>query len=765
MPVGGFLTNSFFKKAGLFAILAGAGGCNFFDGDAVNTAEENGDAVNTSAESKDFVYLNDYRPSEFTTDDVYLNLDIREDHTLVTSSVTYTRTAYGAGSGRLVLDAENPNKTGKYILSVKLDGQELTEGQGYIYNEKAEQVLIDASPDLQEVPVEITTRLAPHLSKKYKDWTGLYRSDDLLITQNESEGFRRITPMLDRPDIQARYRVRIEASKDDYPVLLAGGEQVSTESLPNNRHAVTYYDPVPKPSYLFATANGKLGVLEDTYTTQSGRDIVLRIYAEEEKVRRGRFALDTLKEIMAWHENTFQVEYDRDSYNIVSARYFSGAMENTGLNIFQEEFILTRPGGSSNSEHYKIAEILAHEFVHHRSGNHVTIRDFFNTTVKEGLTTNRAQMFMAHFLSEPYERVGTVYTVDWLLENGGFSPALIPQQVESWNEVYAVAYSKGSEVYRMMRLLMGDEQFIAGQRHYFEKHQGEAVTIKELVQAMEEVSGLDFSGQFMRWFTQPGQVEVAVESKYDPAAKTYTLSLKQSNSAGSPPFYVPVAVELVDKQGGNMKLVLDSDDVSDPERGARERLLLLTESEQSFVFVDVAEEPAFHSVFDNMSAPVIVQDNLSTDQIYRKYLDDEDMFDRMWAGMTLKEQEIKRLKANYVKGSVPEVDPRLIEAFRTIAQDPAIAPAIKNIMIKLPFFYTEDSEEKAINAAIEGAVGRALYDEFTTLYEKNKTDGKVEYRYDLFGKKNLAGRAESYLKAADALPAQPKQAPQPALTQ
>jgi aminopeptidase N len=707
---------------------------------------------NTNKKGNNIVNLDQYEPPKFITDHIDLDFEIHKDHTTVTSTVLYDRTPYGNGATTIILNADNPNNTNNFINYIKADGKALKEGQGYIYDRYNDELHINIASNDNDMLIEIETHISPSHSKTM---LGLYESGSLLVTQAEPKSLSRITPILDRSDVQASYRVRIEASKKEFPVLMAAGEREKTETLPNNRHSAVFYDPAPKPSYLFALAAGDMDVIEDVYTNGSGRDVALRIFTEKGKSHKGRYALDALKDIMGWHEKTFQMEYERDSYNIVAVPKFSaGAMENTGLNLFLEPYVLLNSNQASYNRKYLVSAIMAHEFTHHRSGNRVTIRDLYNLVTKEGLTSHREQMYMAHATSEDFERIRTIRSLTSSMNRGSLQEPILLKNVLSLNQLYnpPVTYDKGAETFRMMRVMMGEDKFVEGLKNYFKKYDGQAVTIDDLVSVMEDVSGLDLSGQFMRWYTEPGQVHVTAKGHYNPAKNTYTLSLKQETKyrnkrANGLPFYVPVVVELVDEKGNNMPLTLSTDTQATKDAGADERVLHFTKSNQTFVFENVTEEPAFHSILDGLSAPVTADDGLNDAQLYKKLIHDEDMVDRWQAGERLKYYEFGRIYEEYNNtGTMLDVEQKMIEAFRDILNDNNIEPSIKARLLEIPSEKPERGVPYDVYEAMMAGIGTALRNDLIRAYNQNlKREKGPKADYKNAGREHLSMVISTYL--------------------
>lgn len=637
--------------------------------------------------------LSDYRRPEFTTDHVDLAFDIHDAYTSVISRVRYERSNEGANATQIALDAHNPNPKGKpYIKKVTVNGKALRKGQGFRIDEANNKLLIDADPLATSFDVEIETYLEPHENTAL---TGLYKSDSCYVTQCESQGFRRITPFLDRPDVMATYSVRIEADEATCPVIMANGNCTSEGTLPGGRHFATYNDPWPKPSYLFAIANGQLEFIEDHFLTKSGRDVKVRVYTERGQSAKAEHALSAVLQSMKWDEDVFDCEYDLDNFNVVSVAKFNfGAMENKGLNVFRDSLVLADPDIATDTNYQRITDVIGHEYFHNWSGNRVTLANWFNLSLKEGLTVIREQMFTAFTTSEETERIEAVRVLragQFADDDGPLAHPVLLAQAESVENFYnGTTYQKGAEVIRMMKVMMGEQKFIEGVKHYFKTYDGQAVTIDEFVKSMEHVSGLDLSGQFHLWYTQSGRPRVSAQGVYDAQAKTYTLTLSQENrptrdQPTKKPMLIPVLSALVDINGNNI---------------GPERVLILDQAQKSFVFDNVDEEPAFHSVLRGFSAPVDIASGLSENQLYAQFLNDTDGFNRWDAGQKLALLEMKYLYQEYVDtGVMPSLSPRYVRATGQILADKTMDPALKALTLSRPSITEFESHLNPVDPA------------------------------------------------------------------
>jgi len=699
--------------------------------------------------------LADYRRPAFSAEEVELFFDIHDSHTMASSKVTYKRTAEGQKATELVLDAENPNPESSrdYLHSVMMNGVKLAEGAGYTYDKANNQLRITLDPSESEVTLEIDTYLEPQNNSAL---SGLYKSDSTVVTQCESQGFRRITPFLDRPDVMAEYTVTIEADPKTFPVMMANGNKLKDKTLQNGRRQVVYNDPFPKPSYLFATANGDLDVIEDIFTTKSGRPVNVRVYTERGDSAKAHHALEALKLSMKWDEDVFDCEYDLDDFNIVAVSKFSfGAMENKGLNVFRDSLILATPEIATDENYQRITDVVGHEYFHNWSGNRVTVANWFNISLKEGLTVIREQMFTAFTTSEASQRIGAVK----LLRAGQFpqddsplSHPVMPQEVQSPENCYTLTtYEKGAEVLRMMKELMGEQNFIDGVKHYFKTYDGQAVTIKEFVKSMEHVSGLDLSGQFSLWYTQSGRPRVTAQGQYDAAAQTYTLTLSQTvpptrDQAIKKPMMIPVRIGLVDQAGQDM----------------HQEVLVLSKSKQSFVFNNIKQEPAFHSLLRGFSAPIDLDPGLSKAQLLAQMKADPDGFNRWDAGQRLALNEMERLYESCAKnGTLPALDPAYVKALQEVMADHATDPALRAKALTLPSI---KEFEARLGAGCQPAVIAKVMDHMTqTIGRESRKPLEVMFAhshdgaayaqsYSDVGKRALKNVAVRYL-SADGAPA------------
>ncbi|MBU0799503.1 MAG: aminopeptidase N, partial [Alphaproteobacteria bacterium] len=687
------------------------------------------------------------RPS-FVTAHVGLNFDIHDTHTVCTSKVKYTRSPEGKNDKVLSLDCENPNPAGKpYVKKVIMNGIELAPGTGYVLDEKNHTLDIVLDTSETEVELEIETYLEPENNKAL---SGLYKSDSCFVTQCESQGFRRITPFLDRPDVMAKYTVRVEADEATVPVLMANGNTIAAGKAANGRHWATFEDPWAKPCYLFCTANGKLDVLEDVFVTKSGRNVNVRMYTEAGESAKGRHALDALKQSMKWDEDVFDCEYDLDNFNVVAVSKFNfGAMENKGLNVFRDSLIMANPQIATDGNYQRITDVIGHEYFHNYSGNRVTVANWFNISLKEGLTVIREQMFTAFTTSDATQRIGAVQTLragQFATDDSPLAHPVMPQEVQSVENCYtSTIYEKGAEVIRMMKVMMGEQKFTDGVKDYFKTNDGQAVTIKEFVASMEKVSGLDLSGQFSLWYTQSGRPRITASGVYDAAAKTYTLTLEQTvpptkDQPVKKPMVIPVEAALVNHNGADI--------------AGTNKVLVLDKAKQTFVFDNVPQEPAFHSLLRGFSAPVDINPGLTEDQLYKQLLTDPDGFNRWDAGQKIAMAERKRIYDSFIKtGTLPPVSPRYIDTLRQLLNDTQADPALIALAITPPSVKeieaavspASPSAITAMRKHVAGTLATALAADFENVLQRTHDNTPYAFTYDQVGKRRLKSIAVSML--------------------
>jgi aminopeptidase N len=621
------------------------------------------------------VRLEDYRPPDWLVETVQLDVSLDPAATRVRATLALRPNANAAAPAPLVLDGDDLS-----LRALKLDGAALPAEQ---FVATADRLTI-AQPPRRPFRLEIETVVDPSANTQL---SGLYRSGAIYCTQCEAEGFRRITYFPDRPDVMAVYTTRIEAEKADAPVLLANGNLVASGDVPGTgRHFAVWHDPFPKPSYLFALIGGTLACVEDHFRTMSGRDVPLRIYIEPGKEARCVHAMDSLRRAMRWDETAFGREYDLDIFMIVAVSDFNmGAMENKGLNIFNDKYVLASPETATDNDYERIEAIIAHEYFHNWTGNRITCRDWFQLCLKEGLTVFRDQEFSADTRSRAVERISDVRglrATQFVEDAGPLAHPVRPALYHEINNFYtATVYEKGAEVVRMLKTLLGPQHFRNGMDLYFTRHDGEAATIEQFVQCFADVSGEDLT-QFMLWYSQAGTPAVVVAGRYDMGAKTYHLEVTQTvpatpGQSSKLPMVIPLALGLVGHDGRDLPLRLKGGGTID--RG----VLVLTQAAESFVFCDV-EEPPVPSLNRGFSAPIKLAANLSADALRFLAAHDGDPFNRWQALQTLAIRVLVDDVAALRAGRPPRQDPGLLAALDAILADRALEPAFVALTLTLP---------------------------------------------------------------------------------
>ncbi|MBX8483878.1 aminopeptidase N [Pseudomonas cichorii] len=699
-------------------------------------------------EQPKMIYLKDYQAPEYLIDETHLTFELFDDHSLVHAQLVMRRNPErGAGLPPLVLDGQLLE-----LVSLQLDDVELSPAD---YELTPDHLTLH--PKGERFTVDSTVRIHPETNTALE---GLYKSSGMFCTQCEAEGFRKITYYLDRPDVMSKFTTTLSADKHDFPVLLSNGNPIASGQEDDGRHWATWEDPFMKPAYLFALVAGDLWCVEDTFTTMSERVVTLRIYVEPENIDKCQHAMDSLKKSMRWDEETYGREYDLDIFMIVAVNDFNmGAMENKGLNIFNSSAVLARAETATDAAHQRVEAIVAHEYFHNWSGNRVTCRDWFQLSLKEGFTVFRDSGFSADMNSATVKRIQDVAylrTHQFAEDAGPMAHAVRPDSfIEISNFYTLTVYEKGSEVVGMIHTLLGAEGFRKGSDLYFERHDGQAVTCDDFVKAMEDANGVDLT-QFKRWYSQAGTPRLAVSESYDSAARTYSLTFRQScpqtpDKQEKLPFVIPVALGLLDKQGGEIALRLSGEAAA----SGTSRVLSVTEAEQTFTFVDIAEKP-LPSLLRGFSAPVKLSFPYDRDQLMFLMQHDSDGFNRWDAGQQLSVQVLQELIAQHQQGQPLVMDQRLVTALGTVLADEQLDQAMVAEMLSLPgeAYLTEISEVAdvdAIHAAREFArqqIADNLFDGLWSRYQANRSLSKTTpyiAEAEHFARRSLQNIALSYL--------------------
>lgn len=618
--------------------------------------------------------LEDYRPSDYLIPTIELTFSLAREATRVTATLAVERRPDVAAGTALVLDGDELNLAG-----ISIDGKALGTTD---YAATPDQLTI-FSPPAKPFRLTVETDLNPSTNSVLM---GLYRSGGVYCTQCEAEGFRRITYFLDRPDILSVYTVRIEAERAEAPLLLSNGNPTNHGDLGGGRHFAVWHDPFPKPSYLFALVAGSLGKVADEFITQSGRKVELGIYVEHGKEALAGYAMDALKRSMKWDEEKFGREYDLDVFNIVAVSDFNmGAMENKGLNIFNDKYVLADEQTATDADFANIEAIIAHEYFHNWTGNRITCRDWFQLCLKEGLTVYRDHEFSADERSRPVKRIAEVRTLrahQFPEDQGPLAHPVRPRRYREINNFYtATVYEKGSEVVRMIRTILGTEAFRAGMDLYFERHDGEAATIDDFLKVFEDVSGRDLS-QFALWYHQAGTPHVTVSSSYDQAARIFTLEIEQSlaptpSESRKRLMHIPLAFGLVGADGRDLSYGgVEGATVEDGTIHLRKR-------HQSVRFAGIAERPVL-SLNRGFSAPITLSLEQKPEDLIFLAGNDGDAFSRWQAFNTLLTDALIAGFRNVLGGKQPEFGGHLPTLAGRIAADTSLEPAFRALALTLP---------------------------------------------------------------------------------
>src|SRR5665213_451520 len=619
------------------------------------------------------IRLKDYRPPDWLVETVDLDFSLHPTQTKVRATLRL-RPNPETAAAPLVFDGD-----GVSFVSLKIDG---VDPGPDAFMATPDQLTIPQPPN-GPFTLEIETLVDPTANTQL---SGLYRSSATFCTQCEAEGFRRITYFPDRPDVMAVYTTRIEADKAQAPVLLANGNLIEAGDLPGGRHFATWHDPHKKPSYLFALVGGDLACVEDKFVTMSGRDVTLRIYVEHGKEDRCDYAMDSLKRSMRWDEEAFGREYDLDIFMIVAVSDFNmGAMENKGLNVFNDKYVLATGDVATDSDFAGVEAVIAHEYFHNWTGNRITCRDWFQLCLKEGLTVFRDQEFSSDMRSRPVKRIADVRglrAAQFIEDSGPLAHPVRPDHYKEINNFYtSTIYEKGAEVVRMVHTLIGPEKFRAGMDLYFMRHDGEAATVEQFIQCFADASGRNMA-QFMRWYSQAGTPQVNVSTSFDPARKIYTLACQQSlaptpNQPDKEPMVIPLLTGLVGKDGNDVPLEFAGD--ATVARGVLE----LKDTEQTFVFNGITERPVL-SINRGFSAAIKLIRDLTASALAFLAAHDRDPFNRWQALQTTAMRLLIENTARLRAGQTPPGGDELVAAMAAILNDKAIEPAFVALALTPP---------------------------------------------------------------------------------
>ncbi|MDE1148432.1 MAG: aminopeptidase N [Azospirillaceae bacterium] len=715
--------------------------------------------LDTAPTPPNAIHLADYTPPAWLIDTVDLHVDLREEAATIRATLAVRRNPAAQGTAALALDGQELE-----LLAVRVDNRLLGPDD---YTLTPDHLTLTGLPDA--ATVEITTRTRPQDNTALE---GLYKSSGNYCTQCEAEGFRKITYFLDRPDVMARYTTTIEAEKARYPVLLSNGNLVASGATNADpaRHWARWEDPWPKPCYLFALVAGDLVHIEDRFTTRSGRDVALRIYVEPGNEAKCGHAMESLKKSMKWDEDVYGLEYDLDIFNIVAVSDFNmGAMENKSLNVFNTKYILAQPETATDTDFLGIETVVAHEYFHNWTGNRVTCRDWFQLSLKEGLTVFRDQEFSADMNSAPVKRIQDVQRLrqGQFIEDAG--PTAHPVRPESYIEISnfytPTVYEKGAEVLRMYRTLLGTAGYRKGIDLYFARHDGQAVTTDDFLAAMVEANGATPAdplwAQFRRWYAQAGTPVVTGEGRHDPATATYALTLRQTVPAtpGQPdkqPMVIPVALGLVGPGGADLPLTLEGEAAP----GGTTRTLALTEAEQTFTFTGVTQPPV-PSLLRGFSAPVRLSFPHDDSALTFLMAHDSDPFNRWEAGQTLATRLILADVDARAQSGTAQAPRAYIDAVGQTLARAADDRLFAALALALPTEAYLGQQRPLIDVdgihaarlALRHTLARELNGAFRKTYDGNRTDGAFTISADAMGRRACKNAALAYLMALDDAPA------------
>ncbi|KAL4279760.1 hypothetical protein GQ457_03G019580 [Hibiscus cannabinus] len=720
------------------------------------------------------IFLKDYKSPAFYFDTVDLKFSLGEEKTNVASKITVFPSVEGTSSP-LVLDGEDLK-----LISIKVDGKELKEGDYHLDSRH----LTLPSPPQGKFTLEIDTEIQP---QKNTSLEGLYKSSGNFCTQCEAEGFRKITFYQDRPDIMAKYICRIEADKSLYPVLLSNGNLIEQGVLEGGKHYAVWEDPFKKPCYLFALVAGQLESRDDVFVTRSGRRVSLRIWTPAQDVPKTAHAMYSLKAAMKWDEDVFGLEYDLDLFNVVAVPDFNmGAMENKSLNIFNSKLVLASPETASDADYAAILGVIGHEYFHNWTGNRVTCRDWFQLSLKEGLTVFRDQEFSSDMGSRTVKRIADVSRLrnfQFPQDAGPMAHPVRPHSYIKMDNFYTgnfffffffiflveclmvTVYEKGAEVVRMYKTLLGTQGFRKGMDLYFKRHDGQAVTCEDFFTAMQDANGADFAN-FLLWYSQAGTPVVKVSSSYNAEAHTFSLKFSQEvpPSPGQPvkePMFIPVAVGLLDSSGKNMPLsslyhdgTLQS--VAGNNQPVFDTVLRVTKKEEEFVFCDIFERP-IPSLLRGYSAPVRLESDLCDSDLFFLLAHDSDEFNRWEAGQLLARKLMLSLVSDFQQNKPLTLNPKFVQGLKSILCDTGLDKEFIAKAITLPgegeiMDMMEVADPDAVHAVrtfIKKELASQLKSEFLSTVQNNRSSEEYTFNHPNMARRALKNTALAYLASLE----------------
>jgi aminopeptidase N len=680
------------------------------------------------------IYRKDYSAYPWEIGQLDLRFSIGDSKTRVIARMNLQNRTPGAGESELELDGK-----GLELRSISIDGEQLDASR---YEVSGETMTINRVPDQCVLETEVDIRPAENTALE-----GLYQAGDFLLTQCEAEGFRAITWFPDRPDVMTRYTVTIEADAQTYPVLLSNGNAVESGEADNGRHWVKWVDPFPKPSYLFGLVAGDLAHIEDHFVTRSGRDVTLKVYVEHENIDRCDHAMESLINAMKWDEDRFDLEYDLDIYNIVATNDFNmGAMENKSLNIFNSKYVLARPDTATDGDYQAIEGVIGHEYFHNWTGNRVTCQDWFQLTLKEGLTVFRDEEFSADMQSRAVKRIQDIRDLrerQFPEDAGPMAHPIRPDRYIEINNFYtATVYQKGATIIRMYHTLLGEEGFQKGMKLYFERHDGQAVSCDDFLAAMADANDKDLE-HFGQWYSQSGTPEVSVKTRHDLETGKYHVTLSQHtppshDQAEKSPLVIPFAIGLLGAEGKELALQLEQEQ----EAGDTTRLLMLDEESQEFTFVNIFE-PVVPSLLRDFSAPVKVHYPWTVAELSHVIAYDPDAFARWEAAQQLAQQSILEQVRNRAAGQEMHLEPGLKDAFSGLLSDHMADPALLAEALRM-----EVVDVDGIHAArqfVRGALAIALSQQFRFRYDELNDGSAYSKSQQSMARRSMKNVCLSYL--------------------
>ncbi len=680
------------------------------------------------------IYRNEYQVPPYLVDEVSLTFILGDKECVIHTRTSLRKNEAYKGAAPLFLNGQELE-----LLSLAIDNREL-ESQAYVKDEDG--LTIHDVPD--SFVLEATTRIYPDANTRLE---GLYRSSGNFCTQCEAEGFHKITYYLDRPDVMARFTTRIEADKESCPVLLSNGNLLEEGELPEGRHYAVWQDPFPKPCYLFALVAGDLVFLQDNFVTRSGRNIDLRIYVQARNREKCDHAMRSLKKAMQWDEEVFGLEYDLDNFMIVAVDDFNmGAMENKGLNIFNSKYVLASQKTATDQDYLGIEGVIGHEYFHNWTGNRVTCRDWFQLSLKEGLTVFRDQEFSSDMNSRPVKRIDEVRILRNFQFREDAGPMAHPVRPDSYVEInnfYTVTvYNKGAEVIRMMHTLLGAQNFRKGIDLYFARHDGQAVTCDDFAAAMADASGMNLD-QFKLWYSQSGTPLLQVEEMWDQEAEEYSLKIRQSCPAtpgqeSKEAFHIPVAFGLLDGKGKDISLGED--------------LLHLRQEEETFHFSGISERPVL-SLLRGFSAPVKVEPWQGREQLSFLMAHDSDPFNRWDAAFRLSESVILECAEKLQSGVSLTLDPLFVHAVEKVLVDKESDKSLLAMALNLPeesylaqqMDVVDPDNLHQARTYVRQELASTLKEELRAVWEANREQGNYSLSPEAMGRRSLKNSCLSYL--------------------